>query len=100
MYLAERRIMLYRFNKGNPIGICRVKNLQICWYDMTQDGDCFDESFAGIKAPLQYILSYVETEEDKGKDDRSRVFVNMDNGDVYELVMRKVKSLCGNFDDK
>lgn len=36
----------------------------------------------------------------KEKDDRSRVFVNMDNGDVYELVMRKVKSLCGNFDDK
>ena len=87
--------MLYRFNKGNPIGICRVKNLH-----MTQDGDCFDESFVDIKAPLQYILSYVETEEDKGKDDRSRVFVNMDNGDVYELVMRKVKSLCGNFDDE
>lgn len=92
--------MLYRFEKGNSVGICRVKNLQICWYDMTQDGDCFDESFAGIKAPLEHILSRVETEEDEGKDDRSRVFVNMDNGDTYELIMRKVKSPCCNFDDK
>ena len=100
MWLIERKIMLYRFNKGNPVGICCVKNLQICWYDMTQDGDCFDESFAGIKAPLEHILSRVETEEDKNNTDHSRVFVNMDNGYVYELIMRKVKSLCGNFDDR
>lgn len=92
--------MLYRFLKGCVKGVCRVKNIQIAWYDMERGGDCFDESRKDISTPLENILAFVETEEDKNNSDRSRVFVNMDNGDCYELIMRKVKSNCTNFNDQ
>ena len=35
-------------------------------------------------------LKIVETVEDENNSDRSRVFVHMDNGDVYELKMEKL----------
>lgn len=93
--------MLYRFEKGNPVGICRVKDIQVTWYDMEHGGYCFDESFIRpIHPEMERILAYVETEEDEGKRDRSRVFVNFDNGDRYELVMRKVQFRCSNFREK
>lgn len=91
--------MLYRFEKGNPKGICRVKGVQIAWYDMEHAGDCFDEDFTSISLPAEHILAYVETEEDKNKKERSRVFVHMDDGDIYELTMKKVDSTCNNFYD-
>ena len=92
--------MWYRFEKGNPKGICRVKHFQIAWYDMEQNGDCFDEDFI-MSDGIERVIPYVETIEDENNSDRSRVFVHMDNGDVYELKMEKLSkeqlNHCNNF---
>lgn len=75
---------------------------------MKQNGDCFDEDFVLPKdneiktlESIGTILPYVETVEDENKTDRSRVFVHMDNGDVYELKMEKLSKeefdRCSNF---
>ena len=98
----------YRFEEGNPKGILRIKSLQVAWYDIERNGDCFDESFIfpseDIKDTfhsLGMMLTYVEIEEDANKIDRSRVFVHMDNGDMYELKMKKLSKeqerACSNF---
>ena len=92
--------MLYRFEPNSFKGICRVKDIQIAWYDMEHNGDCFDEDFENITESIEHILAYVETKEDHNKIDRSKVFINMDNGDKYELIMRKCESNCTNFNDK
>ena len=102
--------MWYRFEEGNPKGICRVKQLQIAWYDMKRNGDCFDESIIKNGGDEKDILNrlglwttYVDMDEDtdKNKADRSRVFVYMDNGDCYELQVRKLTKKqqreCTNF---
>ena len=75
---------------------------------MEQNGDCFDEDFvlpkdndAKTLESIGMILPYVETVEDVNKTDRSRVFVHMNNGDVYELKMEKLSKEqlkhCNNF---
>ena len=100
--------MWYRFEKGESKGKLRVKRVQVAWYNMEQNGDCFDEDFVlpkdtDIKTleSIGTILPYVETVEDENKTDRSRVFVHMDNGDVYELKMEKLSKeqfdKCNNF---
>ena len=92
--------MWHRFEKNNPKGICRVKQFQIAWYDMQQNGDCFDEDFVAPDG-IDRVIPYVETVEDENNSDRSRVFVHMDNGDVYELKMEKLSKEqlehCNNF---
>lgn len=85
----------------NNNGKCRVKNLQVCWYDMDRgSGDCFDESFYKPE-DCDVALEYVETIEEENWCDRRRVFVHMDNGDVYELLMKKLTDgqfkECSNF---
>ena len=100
--------MWYRFKKGESKGKLRVERVQVAWYDMERNGDCFDEDFVLPKdndtktlESIGMILPYVETVEDVSNTDRSRVFVHMDNGDVYELKMDKLsKELlekCNNF---
>ena len=101
--------MWFKFKKDNSKGILRVKHVQVAWYDMKRHGDCFDESFvlpspedeSKTLADIGMVLPYVETVEDKGKSDRSRVFVHFDNGDVYELKMEKLSkeqlAKCSNF---
>ena len=81
--------MWYRFEDGNPIGIPRIKSYQLAWYDMTRGGKCFDESFFKPE-DIRRVMPYVETVEDEGKDDRSRVFVHFDDGDIYELKLEKI----------
>ena len=92
--------MWYRFEEGNPVGIPRIKNYHLAWYDMTRGGSCFDESFFKPDE-VGKVMPYVETVEDEGKDDRSKVFVHFDNGDMYELKLEKIenKSNCNNFYD-
>lgn len=94
--------MLYRFEDGNPRGVCRVKNIQTAWYDMDDDGSCYDESFSKITPDIERLLAYLETEEDlkAEKRSRSRVFINMDDGDSYELILQKVTSRCNSYDKK
>lgn len=93
--------MLYRFEEGNMVGICRFKEAVIAFYDMSHKGDCFDESRTDdVDIPLRQLLSYVETEEDIEKNDRSRVFVYMDDGKEYELIMSPINTPCSNFYDR
>lgn len=81
-------------------GKCKVKNLQVCFYDMEHGAKCFDESFYSPKNSI-FALEHIETIEEENWVDRRRVFVNMNNGDVYELSMRKLTEEqvkeCGNF---
>jgi hypothetical protein len=79
-------------------GVPRIKNYHLAWYDMTRDGSCFDESFFEPDE-VDRVIPFVETIEDEGKDDRSKVFAHFDNGDMYELKLEKIenKSKCSNF---
>ena len=100
--------MWYKFIKGEPKGRLRVKQVQVAWYDMERNGDGFDEDWvmpaeddAKTLERIGSVLDYVETIEDENNCDRSRVFVHMDNGDVYELLMKKLTedqfAECNNF---
>lgn len=93
--------MWYRFEKGNPIGIPRVKEIQVAFYDMERDGGCFDEVFYPL-SEIGKAMPYVETIEDEGNSDRTRVFVHFDNGDEYELKLEKIDKgrKCGYFYDE
>ena len=37
--------MWYKFIKGEPKGKLRINRVQVAWYDMENNGDCFDESY-------------------------------------------------------
>lgn len=101
--------MWFKSGKGESKGKLRIKHVQVAWYDMERNGDCFDENFifpspedeSKTLANIGMILPYVETEEDDSKSDRSRVFVHFDNGDVYELKLEKISKeqfeKCNNF---
>ena len=93
--------MWYKFIKGEPRGRLRVKKVQTCWYDLETDGDCFDEGWtmpeednAETLKKIGMLLPYVGA-------GCSRVFVHMDDGDVYELLMKKLSDdqfdKCSNF---
>ena len=81
--------MWYRFEEGNPIGIPRIKNYQVAFYDMTRGGKCFDEILFKPD-DIDIAITYVETEEDVNNFDRCRVFVNYDDGKRYELKLEDV----------
>ena len=102
--------MWWKFKKGEPKGKLRVNRVQVAWYDMENNGDCFDESFITNNGDEKDLLNrlglyttYVDMNEDsdKKKTDRSRVFIYMDNSDCYELQMRKLNKKqqreCNNF---
>ena len=102
--------MWWKFKKGDPKGELRVEQVQVAWYDMKNNGDCFDESFIKNDGNDKELLNrlgicttYVDMNEDADKDKvyRSRVFVYMDNCDCYELEMRKLNKEqqieCRNF---
>lgn len=101
--------MWFKFKEGNHKGILRVKHVQVAWYDIEKNGECFDEDFIFPSSEdesktlenIGMVLPYVETVEDKNKSDRSKVFVHFDNGDVYELKMEKLTekqiAKCNNF---
>ena len=99
----------YRFFKDKIKGQLKVDRAQVCFYDMTRGGSCFDESFVvpdgDDRKALQQIgmmLTYIELDPNANKRDKSRVFIHMDDGEVYELQMRKLSKEqwkeCGKFD--
>lgn len=93
--------MWYRFEEGNPVGIPRIKNYQVAFYDVNRGYKCFDESFFKPEE-INNAITYVETEEDENSsDNRRRVFAHFDNGDMYELKLEKIgnKSNCSDFYD-
>ena len=92
--------MWYRFEEGNPIGIPRIKNYQVAFYDMTRDGECFDESFFKPDE-IGKVMPYVETVEDVNNCDRTRVFIHFDDGGQYELKLKRIENgrRCSKFYD-
>lgn len=102
--------MWWKFKKGEPKGKLRVERIQVAWYDMENNGDCFDESFIINNGDEEDLLNrlglwttYIDMNEETDKEemDRSRVFIYMDNGDCYELQVRKLtkkqQGECANF---
>ena len=81
--------MWYKFEDEYSIGVPRIKNYQVAFYDMASGGGCFDESFFEPDE-IGRVMPYVETVEDEGNNDRIRVFVNFDDGDRYELKLEKL----------
>lgn len=91
--------MWYKFENEYSIGVPRIKNYQVAFYDMTRGGSCFDESFFEPEE-IDKVMPYVETVEDVGNNDRTRVFVCFDDGDRYELKLVKLndeQKYSGNF---
>lgn len=82
--------MWYKFEEGKSIGIPRIKGYQVAWYDMEQNGDCFDEGFYEPE-DINKVITYVETIEDKNNLDRTRVFVRFDDGEQYEIKLERIK---------
>lgn len=82
--------MWFKFEEDNPVGILDVEYYQVAWYDMENDGDCFDEAYF-LPDQIGEIIVYTETEEDKNKTFRSKLFVHFGNGDHYEIKLEKVK---------
>lgn len=93
--------MWCKFEEGNPLGIPRVKKYQVCFYDMDRNGDCFDETFY-LPNEINMAMPFVETIEDVTNNDRTRVFVHFDDGDMYELKLKKLNKehRYSNFFDK
>lgn len=92
--------MWYRFEDDNSVGIPRIKEYQVAFYDMTMNGSCFDESFFPPDE-IERVMPFVETIEDIGNDDRTRVFVYFDDGEMYELKLERISKerRCSRFYD-
>ena len=91
--------MWYRFEKGQPLGIPRIKYYQVCCYSLTElDGGCWDEWFYEPD-DIGKAITYVETIEDKHKCDRYKVFAVFDNNDEYEIKFEKTTGRHSNFYD-
>lgn len=90
--------MWYKFEEGKSIGVPRIKEYQVAWYDMERNGDCFDESFYKPE-DISEVITYVETVEDEDNCDRARVFVRFDDGEEYELKLERIEKprRCDNF---
>jgi uncharacterized membrane protein len=83
--------MWYKFEEGKLLGTPRIKEYQVAWYDMENDGRCFDESFYKPEE-IDKIITYVETIEDEDNCDRSRVFVHFNDGEEYELKLVRIEN--------
>lgn len=92
--------MWFKFENGNTVGTPRIKEYQVAWYDMEQNGSCFDESFYKPEH-IGQVITYVETVEDEGHCDRCRVFVHFDDGEQYELKLVRIEKdrRCSKFYD-
>ena len=109
--------MWYKFIEGEPRGRLRIDRVQVAWYDMDRNGDCFDEDWIMHQKnkpcflQKQYDIDtlhkigmnipYIETDINSDKCNKSRVFIHMDDGDVYELLVKKLSRAefkeCNNF---
>lgn len=72
-------------NSKDSIGISRIKNMQSCFYE---NNICFDEMFYKKEEFDSNLLTYAR--EDIEENYSSRLFVNMTDGETYEIVLRKV----------
>ena len=81
--------MWFRFTNDFGLGIPRIKQYQVCFYDMDAGGGCFDEAFFPPE-DIGGVITFVETVEDVGRCDRIRVFAHFDDGDVYEIKLNKL----------
>ena len=99
----------YRFFKDKVKGQLKIDRAQVAWYDMERGGSCFDESWIVHKGDdvktlkdIGMWLTYVELDENVDKCDKSRVFIHMDDGELYELKLVKLdkNKRYSNFYDK
>ena len=87
-----------KYQKGeNPIDY-----MHISWYDMNKNNKCYDEDWFDPKIFKSHdFMTYIDTEDNEGDSDRTRVFVHLKNGDIYELCLHKLTkeqwSECSDF---
>ena len=89
----------YKFTEGESVGRIRVNEMHIAWYDMEHNGLCYNEDIVSfnendsntdILEEIGRRLPYTEIPHEK-KCDKSRVFLYFDNGEEYELTLRKIE---------
>ena len=86
-------ILKYIFDKNDPNyprGKFPIDHFQLCWYDMEKNQKCFDEDIIKPNEFKVNFYTYIDTDENEGDSDRSRVFVHHVNGDIYELRLHKL----------
>lgn len=72
----------YRFDKDNPVGIPRIKEYIVAFYD-ERTGECYDEA---RYAPEDLYKAMCYTMEPLCK-----VFAVLDERELYELILTRVK---------
>lgn len=85
--------MKYIFNNDNDdyeVGESPIKDFSLCFYDMDRGGGCFDECTIQPEDFDVETLTYIDTEENEGDTDRTRLFLNHINGNIYELRLHKL----------
>jgi hypothetical protein len=91
--------MKYIFKNKTTKGEYPISQFHVAWYEM-ENGYCFDEMFFDKDTfdPFE-LLTFIETEENENDQDRTRVFVEMKNGSLYEFKLEKIKHPedCNNF---
>ena len=101
--------MLYRFEEDNRflgnkyengVSACRVQNIQTVFYDMNNYGCAFDEDFRNITLDMQKNSCICRNRRRQNNMIHSKVFINMDDGDTYELCMKKVDDVLGKFEEQ
>ena len=88
-------------NSPTQKGKLPIDYFQICWYDMDKNQQCFDEDIIEPGVFNSNCLTYIDTDENEGDSDRTRIFVHHINKDVYELCLHKLTeeeySKCNSF---
>lgn len=79
----------------------KIKGYQVAWYSMDYGGSCTDEDFYPPEK-INEVIEHVETVKNEGNLTRRRVFVFLNDGEQYELSMRKLTDeqirKCNKFD--
>ena len=86
--------MLYEFKDGYTYPQSRIKNIQTIYTDTTFTDENFidmrglnnDETSKTLGDELYCLL---ETEEDIGNIYHNHIFFNLDNGDSYEVILKR-----------
>lgn len=74
----------YRFKEGDPIGVFRVQEYKVVFYD---EHGCYDESWYKCH-DLAKIICFARTPDEK---EGSRLYAIFDNGERYEIFAKKVE---------
>jgi len=82
--------MKHIFKNNSPIGESPIDHYQLCWYDMEKDGICHDEDFISPHEFGNYVIKYLDCDQNKNDIERTRLFVWTKDKEAYELRLHKI----------